>query len=178
MRFIQTDINGLVIVELEPRTDERGFFTEAFVASPFAAQGLKFNFHRCHFSMSEKAGTIRGMHYQAEPCGQVKLIYCLKGKVLDVAVDVRAGSTSYGHHVSIALSEDGNRALYIPDGFAHGVQALTDRATIMYMVAGGDYSPKHERGLRPDDPALGIRWPLPMVNVSPRDLTWPLLSKA
>jgi len=178
MRFIQTDIKGLVIVELEPRIDERGFFTEAFIATPFAENGLKSDFHRCHFSMSEKAGTIRGMHYQAEPCGQTKLIYCLKGKVMDVVVDIRDGSPSYGHHFSIALSEDGNRAFYIPDGFAHGVQALTDRATIMYMVAGGDYSPKHERGLRPDDPALGIRWPLPIVNVSPRDLSWPLLPKA
>lgn len=177
MRFTTTDIEGLVIVELEPRIDSRGFFSEAFVASAFKANGLKSDFIRCHFSMSEKAGTIRGMHYQAAPHAQTKLVYCLRGKVLDVAVDVRPDSSTFGRHVSIALSENGHRALYIPEGFAHGVQALSDRATIMYLVSGGEYVPAAEHGLRPDDPALSIRWPLPMVNVSPRDLSWPLLKE-
>lgn len=175
MRFIDTDIKGLFIVELEPRSDARGLFAEAFVASAFKSKGLESAFIRCHFSMSEKAGTIRGMHYQDAPHAQTKLIYCLRGKVLDVAVDVRPKSPTFGRHVSLALSENGNRAFYVPEGFAHGIQALSDRATIMYLVAGGDYVPASERGLRPDDPALSIRWPLPMVNVAPRDLSWPLL---
>lgn len=175
MRFVQTEIQGLIIVELEPRSDSRGSFTEAYIAGAFEAHGLRPDFQRCHFATNVKAGTVRGMHCQADPHAQAKVIYCLRGRVYDVAIDLRPGSATYRKHLSVELSEDGHRAFYIPEGFAHGVQAITDGSSIMYMVSGGDYKPTHERGVRPDDPAIGIRWPLPMVNVSPRDLAWPLL---
>src|SRR6266478_2089935 len=148
MRFIRTECEGLWVVEDEPRGDNRGSFTEAFRASEFAGHGFR-GVLMVNFSSSRRAGTVRGLHWQAPPHSQPKLVRCVRGSVYDVAVDVRPGSPTYGRHFGAALSEDNGLALCVPEGFAHGWQALVDGARIMYLVGGSEWRPESERGLRP-----------------------------
>lgn len=173
MRFLTTNIAGVYKVELESHSDKRGHLAEAFVAAQF--KQIPLTIDRCIISHSDKNGTIRGMHYQVYPKSQIKLVYCIKGRVLDVAVDVRRESPTYRQYVAIELTEDNKTGIYVPEMCAHGWQALTDDAKIMYLVQ-GDYSPADECGLRYDDPSVGIKWPLPIIIVSDKDLNWPLLN--
>jgi dTDP-4-dehydrorhamnose 3,5-epimerase len=173
MRFTRTGIPDVWLVQTEPREDRRGHFARTFCADEFAAHGLPVAFPQCNISFNTSRGTLRGLHWQDPPYGEGKLIRCTRGAILDVAVDVRAGSPTRGRFISATLTEDNADALYIPDGFAHGFQTLTDRAEVFYQMT-ERYRPGLERGLRWDDPALAIRWPLTDPVMSDRDRALPL----
>lgn len=176
MRFVPTELPHVFAIELEFHRDPRGFLAEIFVADRFERTGRPFQAGRSILSRSSLSGTVRGMHYQAEPKPQAKLVYCVRGRVHDVVVDVRPGSPTFGRHVAFELTEDNGRGIFVPEMCAHGWQALTDGAEILYLVQ-GDYSPTHERGLRFDDPAVGIAWPVPVRTVSEKDQRWPALAQ-
>jgi dTDP-4-dehydrorhamnose 3,5-epimerase len=174
MQFIETKLKGAYVLELEPRSDARGFFARTFCQREFEQHGLNPNVAQCNLSFNEKKGTLRGLHYQRPPATEAKLIRCIRGAIYDVIVDMRPDSPTYLQHIGVELSADNHRALYVPDLFAHGYQALTDGAEALYQVS-EFYTPGVEGGLRYDDPALGIDWPLPATEVSEKDQTWPLL---
>jgi len=163
-------------VHLEPRADERGMFARAFCAREFAAQGLESAFVQANISANVHASTVRGMHFQREPDAEVKLVRCTKGSIYDVIVDMREGSATYLRWFGAELSEENGLAMYVPKGFAHGYQALTDGATIFYMVS-AFYAPASEGGLRYDDPKLSIAWPRAVSELSDKDAKWPLLAR-
>lgn len=172
MRFNDTEIHGLHTVSLEPHRDSRGSFCELYSLKKFL--GFK-DISLINISVSREAGTIRGLHYQKFPFGQIKYVVCLKGRIFDVAVDIRQDSPTYGRHFSKDLHEDSAEGIFIPFGLAHGWQAISDEATILYVVFGTGYEPKSEMGLRYNDPKLGIKWPLEPTTISERDGSWPLL---
>jgi dTDP-4-dehydrorhamnose 3,5-epimerase len=175
MKVKETAIVGLKYIELDPHLDERGAFVEAFTKAKWGELGIDFAPSQVNFSTSDKAGTIRGMHWQEVPMGQGKIVFALQGRVYDAVVDPRRTSYSFGKTVGYELFPWVN-ALYIPKGLAHGYQALEDRSGLIYLVD-APYSPSHECGLRYDDPVAGIPWPLPAVNVAPKDLRWPTLKE-
>jgi dTDP-4-dehydrorhamnose 3,5-epimerase len=166
-----TRIAGVLIIHPEVHRDPRGFFSEAFNFTEFAKKNLTFRVDQTNVSMSTQAGTVRGMHWQDSPFGQIKLVRCIQGEALDVVVDVRPESPTYGDYILVSLKADELVSVYIPHGCAHGWQALQDFSKIEYLVS-GPWNKEAERGLRPDDPELGIVWPKPPVNLNPRDLAW------
>lgn len=172
MRFTETELAGAWLVDLEPLADDRGWFARSFCADEFAAHGLDPVVAQCNVTVTDHAGTIRGLHYQCPPAEESKLVRCTRGAVLDVAVDLRADSPTFLRHLAVELTAASHRALYLPARFAHGFQALTDDVELHYQM-GAPYVPGTARGLRYDDPALGIEWPLPVRNVSGRDAAWP-----
>jgi dTDP-4-dehydrorhamnose 3,5-epimerase len=173
---IETILPGVKLVRASALSDARGSFTEILSASgPLASLGTG-PVVQVNLSESERAGTVRGMHWQAYPHGQDKLVYCMRGRVFDVAIDVRQGSSSRCQYIGVHLSEDEPVGLFVPSGFAHGWQALTDRARILYVVFGASWTPASERGTRFDDEAVRIGWPIPVTLVSDRDRTWPSLA--
>lgn len=174
MIFRETKLAGAFVVELDKKEDNRGFFSRAFCAREFAEHGLKSQVVQANLSFSHTKGTIRGMHYQLAPATEPKFIRCIRGAIWDVIIDVRPESPTYLEHFAIELSADNRTALYVPDMFAHGNQALTDGAELLYLV-GEYYTPGYERGIRFDDPAVGIEWPVPVTIVSDKDRSWPLL---
>lgn len=176
MRFTETPLAGAWVVDLEPRTDERGFFARVYCANEFTEHGLDPAVAQVNMSQNEAVGTVRGMHYQLPPATETKLIRCTRGALYDVIVDLRRDSPTYLQHFGVELSAENRRALYVPAMFAHGFQTLVDDTEALYQV-GEFYTPGVERGLRHDDPALGIRWPLPTKVISAKDLSWPLLSE-
>ena len=173
MIFSETKLKGAWILDLQRREDVRGFFARTFCVKELEAHGLKTAVAQCNVSFNFKKGTVRGMHYQLPPAAETKLIRCTAGAICDVIIDLRPDSPTYLQHVAVELTAENRRALFVPEMFAHGYQTLTDNAEVTYM-AGEFYSPQHERGLRPDDPAFGIAWPLPFVEISPKDAAWPL----
>lgn len=175
MRFVPTVIPGPVIVELELRSDDRGFFARTFCREEFVQAGLDPLVEQCNLSFNYRAGTLRGMHWQGEPHSEAKLVRCTRGAVIDVAVDLRPGSLTYSQHVAVELTADNRRALYVPPLFAHGYQTLVNNTEVTYQVSEA-YAPDTERGLRHDDPAIGISWPLPITEISPKDAGWPLMN--
>jgi dTDP-4-dehydrorhamnose 3,5-epimerase len=174
MRFETLAIPEVVVIELAPITDERGFFARLFAADEFRARGLNPQVAQASLSYNRARGTLRGMHYQHPPAAEAKLVRCIRGAILDVAVDLRPASPTYLRWVSTELSAANRRAVYIPEGFAHGFQTLEDDCDVMYHVS-HPYAPELSDGVRYDDPAIGIRWPLPVSVISPRDRAWPLL---
>jgi dTDP-4-dehydrorhamnose 3,5-epimerase len=174
MIFTKTDIQGVVLVELERNEDARGCFSRAFCEREFSEFGFPFHVSQGNLSRSCGMGTIRGMHYQQTGVHECKIVRCVRGAVWDVVVDMRLDSPTRHHHLSFELSEVNALALCIPDGVAHGHQALTDEADLFYLMD-GTYRPGREAGLRYDDPTIGIRWPLRVNRISPRDLEWPLI---
>ena len=176
MIFTETPLAGAFFVDLERREDDRGFFARTFCREEFEAHGLLPDIAQCNLSYNHAAGTLRGMHYQVEPAVETKLVRCTSGAILDVIVDMRPGSPTFLQHVAVELTAENRRALYIPGMFAHGYQTLVDGAEVAYQV-GEFYTPGYERGLRYDDPALGITWPIPVSVISPKDATWPLLEE-
>lgn len=148
--------------------DARGRFTRLFCEAELAPIRAGLYFPQINLSETRGRGTLRGMHYQTPPAAEAKLIRCLRGRVFDVAVDVRADSPTFLHWYALELTEDNDRAVFIPEGFAHGFQTLTDEAQLLYMHT-APWAPACEAGLRHDDPRLAIRWPLPAANVSERD---------
>jgi dTDP-4-dehydrorhamnose 3,5-epimerase len=175
MIFTETKLRGAFIIDIEPREDERGFFTRAFCQREFAAHGLKPVIAQANIGFNSRKGTIRGMHFQFPPAAETKLVRASRGAVLDIIVDLRPESPTYLQHVEVELSADNHRGIYIPERFAHGYQALEDKTETTYQV-GEFYTPGAEGGLRFDDPRLGLRWPLPVAVISPKDLAWRALS--
>ncbi len=177
MRFIETPIPGAVIVEPEPRNDHRGSFMRTFCAEEFRAQGLAAEFVQCSTSWNARRGTLRGLHYQIPPYEEAKLVRVTRGAVFDVAVDLRPDSPRYLHWTGVELTAENRRALYIPPGCAHGFQTLEDETEVFYQIS-VPYRADASRGIRWDDPALGVRWPLPEPVMSERDRTYPDWSPA
>ncbi|MGQ9870769.1 dTDP-4-dehydrorhamnose 3,5-epimerase [Leptodesmis sp.] len=173
MIFTETQLKGAFIIDVELLADQRGAFARTFCAKEFEQHGLKPTIAQCNLSFNYKTGTIRGMHYQVPPAAETKLVRCTKGAIYDVIVDLRPDSPTYRQHIGVELTADNRRALYVPELFAHGYQALTDGAEVVYQV-GEFYTPGYERGLRYDDPAFGISWPLPVTVISEKDASWPL----
>lgn len=174
MIFHETKLAGAYIVELDRKTDSRGFFARSFCATEMRNHGIHFDAVQANISHNDKKGTLRGMHYQGPPVSETKFIRCIRGAVWDVIIDMRPDSPTYLEHLSVELSADNGTAIYVPDMFAHGNQALTDGAELLYLM-GGLYTPGYERGVRYDDPAIGIEWPLPVSVINDKDLQWPLL---
>ncbi|MGH7818126.1 MAG: dTDP-4-dehydrorhamnose 3,5-epimerase [Candidatus Binatia bacterium] len=175
-RFIKTEISEIVVVEPRVFPDERGFFMETYKRSEFAAQGIDEVFVQVNHSRSSK-GTLRGLHYQKHPKAQGKLVRAVAGEIFDVAVDIRQGAPTFGKSVVVSLSSENKKILYVPAGFAHGFCVVSDEAEIAYMTT-AEYAPECEAGVRWDDPALAISWPLDDPKLSNRDLGWPFLKDA
>lgn len=158
MRFLETFIEGVYSIEPHRFEDERGFFAPSFSAKEFAARGLCSTFLETNISYSKNRGTVRGMHYQAAPHGQAKLVRCTRGTVFDVAVDLRPASATFKQWIGVELSEENRHMLYLPADCAHGYQTLVDDTEVFYMVS-EVYVPQSGRGFRWNDPAFGIDWP-------------------
>ena len=171
MKFIETGLAGALVVELEPFTDERGFFSRVFCAREFEEHGLNPTVAQCNISTNEVKGTLRGIHYQVAPATESKFIRCTRGAVWDVIIDLRPDSPTYLQHFGIELSADNRKSLFVPEMFGHAYQTLTDDTEVYYMVS-QFYAPGHERGIRHDDPALGIEWPLEVTRISEKDRGW------
>ncbi|HEY2141467.1 MAG TPA: dTDP-4-dehydrorhamnose 3,5-epimerase [Solirubrobacteraceae bacterium] len=158
MRFVQTPLAGAWMIEPDRIADERGWFARTFDADEFRARGLNPEVVQCNASFNARRGTLRGMHYQAEPHGESKLVRCVRGAIFDVAVDLRAGSQTHRGWHGVELSAENGCAFYIPAGVAHGFQTLTDKCEVLYQM-GHPYVPEAARGVRFDDPAFAIVWP-------------------
>ena len=163
-------------IEMTPHTDTRGFFARSFCSKAFAEAGLAHQFVQMNTSLTTKTGTIRGMHFQRPPAAEVKMVRCMAGAVFDVIVDLRAGSSTYGHWCAETLSAQNRVMIYIPAGFAHGFQTLSPDAELLYLHD-THYAPGHEGGLFHADAALGINWPLEVAGLSDRDAALPPLSQ-
>ena len=172
MIFEETRLPGAHVIRLERKTDERGFFARAWCQREFEARGLVTELVQANISASRRKGMLRGMHYQVPPAAEVKLVRFTRGAIYDVILDLRPRSPTCGQWIGVELTADNYTMLYVPRGFAHGFQALTDGAEVFYQVS-AFYSPEHERGIRYDDRAFGIRWPEPMTVISEKDREWP-----
>jgi len=174
MRFLETKLAGAYVIDLEPHEDVRGFFARTFCAREFKDHGLATKFVQCSISVNRKRGTLRGLHYQLPPCGEIKLVRCTAGAIYDVIVDLRQDSPTYWEHLGVELTARNRHALYVPERFAHGFQTLEDDTEIFYQIS-EFYAPEQSAGVRFDDPKLGIQWPLPVAEISDKDRRWPLL---
>ncbi|HVO14890.1 MAG TPA: dTDP-4-dehydrorhamnose 3,5-epimerase [Alphaproteobacteria bacterium] len=172
MRFRETTLPGVWLIEPEPMADERGHFARAWCARELQAQGLEGVFVQSSVSYNRRRGTLRGLHYQAAPHGEAKLVRCIQGAVFDVAVDLRAGAPTEGRWYGVELSAANGRTLYIPAGCAHGFQSLSDDAEVLYHMT-AEYRPEAARGVRWDDATLGISWPIADPILSDRDRALP-----
>jgi dTDP-4-dehydrorhamnose 3,5-epimerase len=171
MKFSETKLYGAFVIELEKRGDERGFFARTFCQNEFAAHGLNTQLVQANMSYSRFEGTLRGMHYQEPPYAEAKLLRCTKGRIFDVAVDMRPDSTTYRQWFGIELNDQNYKMFYIPEGFAHGYMTLCEHAELMYLVS-EFYAPQAEKGFRWDDPAIGIQWPMEPAVISDKDRNW------
>jgi dTDP-4-dehydrorhamnose 3,5-epimerase len=176
MKLLETSINGVMIVDHDRHGDERGFFARTFCAREFEAAGLRSTVAQANLAFNRQAGTLRGLHFQRPPAAEAKLVRCTRGRVFDVAVDIRPDSPSYLAHVGVVLDPEARRALYVPEGCAHGYLTLADDTEVSYLVS-EFYTPEAEGGLRWDDPRLAIDWPAPVHVVSAKDAGWPLLAE-
>lgn len=172
MKFEPLALPGAVLVQIEPHRDERGFFARTFCQEEFAEAGLPTRFPQANLSSNTLAGTVRGMHFQAPPHEEPKLIRCVRGAVYDVIIDLRPTSPTYRQSLGAELNQDNHAALYVPPGFAHGFQTLADNSELLYMM-GQTYNPQAARGVRWNDPAFAVSWPLPISIISQRDATYP-----
>jgi dTDP-4-dehydrorhamnose 3,5-epimerase len=168
MIFTETKLKGAFIIDLERKTDDRGFFARAFCQNEFREHGLRPVIAQANIASNARKGTLRGMHFQYPPAAESKLVRCTRGAILDIIVDLRPESPTYLEHISVELNEDNMTALYVPERFAHGYQALRDNTDTSYQV-GEFYTPDAEGGIRYDDPRLGLKWPLPISVISSKD---------
>lgn len=172
MKYQETNIPGLCVVELEKREDLRGFFARVFDTDEFKKRGFMDKIVQINTSYSVKKGTIRGMHFQKAPFAEVKLVSCVKGALYDVAVDLRPESPTFKQWFGVELLENSGKMLYVPEGFAHGFLTLKEDTSALYFVS-QFYSPGAEGGVRYNDPTFGIAWPQEVVEVSDKDGAWP-----
>ncbi|MDT0161602.1 dTDP-4-dehydrorhamnose 3,5-epimerase [Bacillus sp. AG4(2022)] len=178
MNFIETSLNGVIIVEPKVFGDHRGWFMEAYNESAFLESGIDVNFVQDNQSFSATKGTLRGLHYQLNPKAQTKLVRCTRGAIFDVAVDIREGSPSYGKWVGIELNSENKKQLLVPKGFAHAFITLTDNVEVQYKVD-ELYSPENDRGIIWNDPEIGIDWPMDINPIlSEKDQKAPLLKNS
>jgi dTDP-4-dehydrorhamnose 3,5-epimerase len=176
MRFAETKLVGARVIDPNPHEDDRGRFMRAWCAREFAEHGIDFLPVQANMGFSVRRGTVRGLHLQEAPSLEAKLVRCTKGAIFDVVVDLRPESPSYGEWCGAQLSAANGRMLYVPEHCAHGYQTLEDDTEIYYLTS-GFYSPSSVRGLRFDDPAFNIQWPLVATAVSEQDLNWPLVER-
>jgi dTDP-4-dehydrorhamnose 3,5-epimerase len=172
MKFAATQIPGAFIIEPERLEDDRGFFARMWCQREFAAQGLDTRLAQCSISFNVKKGTLRGLHYQAAPYEEVKLVRCTAGAIFDVIVDLRRDSPAFTKHTAVVLSAENRIMLYIPEGCAHGFQTLEDNTEVFYQMS-EFYAPDHGRGVRWNDPAFGIAWPDDERTILERDQSYP-----
>lgn len=172
MRFVETGLPGALVVEPEPFADARGLFARTWCAREFSAHGLVSQFVQGSTSFNARRGTLRGMHFQAPPHAEVKLVRCTRGAIHDVIVDLRPASPTYTRHFAIPLTAANRVALYIPEGFAHGFQALEDDTEVLYQMS-AVFVPEAARGVRWNDPAFGIDWPIRATILNTRDASYP-----
>jgi dTDP-4-dehydrorhamnose 3,5-epimerase len=172
MRFTETKVAGAFLIEPEPVADERGFFARAWDRAELETRGLDAGLAQCSISFSHRRGTLRGLHYQVAPHQEVKLIRCTQGAIWDVALDLRADSPTYGAWFGTELSAANRAMLYIPRGCAHGQLTLTDSTEVFYQIS-APYAPEAARGVRFDDPAFGIEWPIEVEVINDRDRSYP-----
>lgn len=172
MKFHETPLPGAYLIELERFSDERGYFARTFCEEEFAKHGLHTHWPQCNLSFNTHAGTLRGMHYQEAPHEEVKLVRCVRGAIFDAIVDVRKGSPTYLEWYGAELSAENGAALYIPKGFAHGFITLQDNSEVYYHM-GSVYVPNAARGIRWDDPRIGIEWPGSVTTIATRDAEYP-----
>jgi dTDP-4-dehydrorhamnose 3,5-epimerase len=178
-RFVPLGLSGVFLIEPPRFDDTRGWFSETYHAQAFARHGIELSFVQDNTSYSLAAGTVRGLHYQSPPFAQAKLVRVVKGRILDVAVDIRAGSPTYGKHVTVELSDENGRQLLVPVGFAHGFVTREPETVVAYKVT-SHYAPDHDHGIFWADPDLGIAWGIDAADaiLSPKDLNWPRLAEA
>jgi dTDP-4-dehydrorhamnose 3,5-epimerase len=172
MRFEPISLDGVWLIHLDLLKDPRGFFARTFCVNEFRAHGLETNFPQHSISCSSSKGTVRGMHFQRAPHGEVKLVRCLSGAIWDVVIDLRPESPTFRQWRGFELSAENQDQAYIPKGFAHGFQTLSDNAQVNYLIS-ELHAPDLASGVRYDDPAFGIAWPLPVSAISEKDLLWP-----
>jgi dTDP-4-dehydrorhamnose 3,5-epimerase len=170
--FREAQLRGAFIIDPDRLQDERGFFARTWCQREFADQGLNFRLVQCSISFNIRKGTWRGMHYQAAPHEEAKLVRCTRGRIWDVIVDLRSDSPTFGRHISVELSVDNHRMLYVPERFAHGFQTLEDETEVSYQMS-QYHAPQSARGFRWNDPAFGIRPPLDITSISNRDSDYP-----
>ena len=171
MIFTETKLKGAFIIDLERREDSRGFFARAFCQNEFQAHGLKPTIAQANLASNKLKGTVRGMHFQFPPAAETKVVRCTRGAILDIIVDLRPESPTFLQHIEVELNAENQRALYVPERFAHGYQALRDNTDTSYQV-GEFYTPGCEGGLMYNDPGLGLKWPLPVSVISDKDQQW------
>ena len=172
----KTKIEGVFVIDLEPRGDQRGYFARVFAKEELAKHNISYNIVHVNRSLTAKKGTIRGLHFQKSPKQEDKIVQCLQGSVFDVAIDLRKKSKTYGQWVGEVLSAENKRMLLVPKGFAHGFQTLEKNCLVEYFVS-QYYFPEYESGLRWDDPYFSINWPIKKAKVSDKDAHWPLFKK-
>lgn len=172
MIFTETQLKGLYIIEPERLADERGFFARTWCQKELASHGLENRLVQCSISYNPKKGTLRGMHFQTSPWEEVKIVRCTSGEIYDVVIDLRPDSPTFKKWFGLNLSQEERNMLYIPKGFAHGFMTLSDEVEVFYQMS-EFYSPDHSGGLRWNDPAFGIRWPMAVHLISERDNTYP-----
>jgi dTDP-4-dehydrorhamnose 3,5-epimerase len=171
MRFLETKLLGAFLIDPERRADERGFFARVFCVEEFQAQGLETHLVQCSISFNRQKETLRGMHFQTSPFEEDRLVRCTMGAVYDVILDLRPGSSTFKQWLGIELSADNRRMVYIPRGFAHGFLTLADNSEVFYQMS-EYYHPEAVQGVRWDDPAFSIQWPIPISLISDKDLSY------
>lgn len=174
MKFVQTALPGVVLIEPEPNSDARGFFARLYCPQAFASAGIDFAPTQVNLSRNTQAYTLRGLHYQDAPYAEAKLIRVTAGRIVEVIVDLRRDTQTYLQHVTLELDAQNGSAVFVPEGCAHGFMTLEPGTDILYQM-GRDHVPGHGQGLRWNDPALRITWPAIPATMSPADETWPLI---
>lgn len=172
MIFLETELSGSYVIDLERLEDARGFFARSWCQREYAAHGLNPRLVQCNISFNPFKGTLRGMHYQVTPFEEAKLIRCTRGSIYDVVVDLRSNSASFGKYFSIVLTSENRKMLYVPEGFAHGFMTMEDHTEVFYQMS-EFYAPEHAKGFRWNDPVFGIRWPGEVKIMSDRDRSYP-----
>jgi dTDP-4-dehydrorhamnose 3,5-epimerase len=173
MNFIDTAVKDAFIIDIEKKTDDRGFFARTWCKKEFEEHGLQEDLVQANLSFNKRKGTLRGLHYQLSPYAESKLVRCTKGAIYDVIIDLRSHSPTFRHWIGVELTEDNYRMLYVPEGFAHGYQTLQDNSEVVYHVS-QCYVPNAELGIRWDDPSFKIEWPITEEwTISSKDQMWP-----
>lgn len=176
MKFDKTPLNDAYLISLDIKNDDRGWFTRTFCAEEFGQHKLTQNWVQMNHSMTNKKGTIRGLHYQLPPHSEAKLVRCIRGIIFDVILDLRENSSTFLQHFAVELSAQNSRMVYIPEGFAHGFQTLTDNVELIYHHS-TMYTPSSENGIRFDDQLIGIKWPILATEISERDKSFSTINK-